>query len=71
MPSSATTLSATVIGPPKTIARPPCRRCGSRMSLIRRSPRQLGYEERTFECPDCSYTFSQLVASNASGTDGR
>jgi transposase-like protein len=57
-------LSATIVEPPKQISRPPCRRRGSRMGLVRRSPRQPGYEERTFECPDCNYTFSELVSSS-------
>jgi transposase-like protein len=55
---------AKIVAPPKSIVRPPCRRCGSRMGLVRRSPRQAGYEERTFECPDCSYTFTEIVASS-------
>ena len=40
---------------------PPCPECGCRMWLNRVEPRNLGYEERIFECPRCLYSDSAVV----------
>jgi DNA-directed RNA polymerase subunit M/transcription elongation factor TFIIS len=44
----------------------PCPECGSMMWLDRIEPRELGYEERTFECPRCLYSDSALVEVSSS-----
>jgi hypothetical protein len=40
---------------------PPCTTCASRMLLVRIKPYSPGYYLRTFECPDCELSLSEVV----------
>jgi hypothetical protein len=47
-----------------SIKRPRCSRCTSRMMLTRISPDPLGFEHRSFECPECKSVTEEVVASD-------
>ena len=48
-------LSKIVASKPPLIGRPVCPKCSSLMWLARIMPDELGYDLRTFECPECGY----------------
>jgi hypothetical protein len=46
------------------IERPICKRCGVRTMLVRISPDGLGFEVRSFECPECNHVVIERVATD-------
>ena len=57
--SLAMPLSKIVASKPPLIERPVCPKCSSLMWLARVMPDELGYDLRTFECPECGYQAQQ------------
>lgn len=45
-----------------TRERPACPKCGTEMTLTRVEPRTPGHQMRTFECPSCNWSESDVVA---------
>jgi transposase-like protein len=43
------------------IMRPPCPQCGTTMMLARIEPHTPGCDMRTFECPSCNHSESEVV----------
>jgi transcription elongation factor Elf1 len=43
------------------IERPMCPRCGARMWIARIEPDEPGRDRRTFECPECDHSLSEVV----------
>jgi endogenous inhibitor of DNA gyrase (YacG/DUF329 family) len=43
------------------IARPPCPECATPMMRSRIEPHGPGLDRRTFECPECSESISEIV----------
>jgi len=41
--------------------RPACPKCGTRMWLARLDPDETGYGRRTFECPECDHSITEVV----------
>jgi hypothetical protein len=54
-PSSLTHASS------RAVTRPPCPKCGTTMTLTRVEPHMPGYDMRTFECPTCNHSESEVV----------
>jgi transposase-like protein len=42
-------------------SRPTCPVCGTRMWIARIEPDEPGHDRRTFECPECDNTISDVV----------
>jgi ribosomal protein S27AE len=49
------------------IQRPLCPRCHTHMMLARISPARVGFDLRTFECPNCNDAHEVVVANDAFG----
>jgi hypothetical protein len=49
------------------IQRPACPRCQTRMMLARIMPARVGFDLRTFECPQCDHVHEVMVATEAFG----
>jgi transposase-like protein len=49
------------------IQRPACPRCRTRMMLARIMPARVGFDFRTFECPECDHVQEVMVATEAFG----
>lgn len=49
------------------IQRPFCPVCHTHMVLARITPARVGYDMRTFECPQCEYVHEIMVANDAFG----
>ncbi len=45
--------------PPEVMARPYCPKCGAQMWLARIYPDKPGYDQRTYECPDCQHEVTE------------
>jgi predicted Zn finger-like uncharacterized protein len=43
------------------LAHPKCPNCGAQMWLARISPDKPGRDERTFECPQCNHSVTEIV----------
>jgi len=41
--------------------RPTCERCLARMWLARIEPEKPDYDRRTFECPECEHSMTEVV----------
>ena len=48
----------------RSIERPRCSHCMSRMMLARISPGPMGFEHRQFECSKCNSVQNEVVASD-------
>jgi transposase-like protein len=44
------------------ITRPSCPKCGTAMMVVRIEPHTPGQQMRTFECPSCDWSESEVVA---------
>ena len=44
-----------------SIVRPQCGACGNKMLLALLTPDAPGYERRTFQCPICNYSKTEIV----------
>jgi hypothetical protein len=49
------------------IHRPACPKCGAFMMLARIVPARVGFDFRTFECPQCDHVHEVMVATEAFG----
>jgi RNase P subunit RPR2 len=49
------------------IHRPACPKCRALMMLARIMPARMGFDFRTFECPECEHIYEVLVATEAFG----
>jgi transposase-like protein len=49
------------------IHRPACPKCHALMMLVRIMPARMGFDFRTFECPQCEHVHEVLVATEAFG----
>jgi hypothetical protein len=49
------------------IQRPACPRCHTRMMLARIMPARVGFDFRTFECPQCDHVHEVMVTTEAFG----
>jgi RNase P subunit RPR2 len=50
------------------IQRPVCPKCHTHMMLTRIMPTRVGYDMRTFECPQCDHVHEIMVANDAFGS---
>jgi ribosomal protein S27AE len=50
-----------------SIHRPPCPKCGAITMLARIMPARVGFDFRTFECPQCAGVHEVMVATEAFG----
>jgi DNA polymerase III alpha subunit (gram-positive type) len=50
------------------IQRPVCPKCHIHMMLTRIMPARVGYDMRTFECPQCDHVHEIMVANDAFGS---
>jgi ribosomal protein S27AE len=50
-----------------SIHRPACPRCGALTMLARIMPARVGFDFRTFECPQCAHVHEVMVATEAFG----
>jgi predicted RNA-binding Zn-ribbon protein involved in translation (DUF1610 family) len=55
MPSFSTHASS------RAIVRPPCPKCGTSMMLAGIEPATPGHDKRTFQCPNCNHSESEVV----------
>jgi ribosomal protein S27AE len=49
------------------IHRPACPKCGTLTMLARIMPARVGFDLRTFECPQCAHVHEVMVATEAFG----
>jgi hypothetical protein len=49
------------------IHRPACPKCYAFMMLARITPARVGFDFRTFECPQCAHAHEVMVATEAFG----
>ena len=49
------------------IHRPACPKCGALTMLARITPARVGFDFRTFECPQCAHVHEVMVATEAFG----
>jgi len=49
------------IAPNMDEVRPTCPTCGTRMWLARLEADEPGYEQRTYECPECDHSITEVV----------
>jgi hypothetical protein len=49
------------------IQRPACPKCHTSMMLARIMPARVGYDFRTFGCPQCGHVHEVMVATEAFG----
>jgi hypothetical protein len=56
MPTSQSDTTPTIV-----IMKPTCPKCGARMSLARIEPDKPDHDQRTFECPACPHSLTEVV----------
>ena len=52
-------MASFIATPPEVMARPCCPKCGAQMWLARIYPDKPGYDQRTYECPDCQHEVTE------------